>query len=322
MLNKINLILEASRVFSLPMSLMSASVIIVYGALVGGNVKYGILAAFAVCLVHLATNVLDDYFDYQSLIKQTDFNKQSYLKNAQKTKCRYIVMGLMKPFHLLILSAVYLGIAGLIGLFFVYKCGYEVLYFALVGGIIAITYSFLSKIKLSEVAIGIVYGPALYGGIYFVMAKNIVNDVFILSLPTMFVTLVLLYIHTVMDYDFDINENHKTIANSFKTKTESLVILKYLLTLAYISPILLCIFDILDWQIFLVYITIPLATDLYNSLKNYTVDENSIPQKKWYHFPMENMMNAPSFMFRMYQSRNLMIYYSLFLIISIVLALS
>ena len=154
------------------------------------------------------------------------------------------------------------------------------------------------------------------------MTKNIVSDVFILSLPTMFITLVLLYIHTVMDYDFDINENHKTIANSFKTKTASLVILKYLLILAYISPILLCIFDILDWQVFLVYLTIPLAIDLYKSLKNYTIDENSIPHKKWYHFPMENMMNAPSFMFRMYQSRNLMIYYSLFFIISIITALS
>ena len=83
----------------------------------------------------------------------------------------------------------------------------------------------------------------------------------------------------------------------------------------------MCIFDILDWQVFIVYATIPLAVDLYNSLKEFTKDPESIPQKKWYHFPMENMMNAPSFMMRIYQSRNLMIYFATLLSIATFLAL-
>ena len=36
------------------------------------------------------------YFDYKSLIKQVGFNKREYLKNTQKTKCRYLVAGLLK----------------------------------------------------------------------------------------------------------------------------------------------------------------------------------------------------------------------------------
>ena len=69
-------------------------------------------------------------------------------------------------------------------------------------------------------------------------------------------------------------------------------------------------------------LTIPLAVDLYKSMVDFSANAESIPEHKWYHFPMENMMNAPSFMTRIYQSRNLMIYYSLFLALAIILALN
>ena len=60
-------------------------------------------------------------------------------------------------------------------------------------------------------------------------------------------------------------------------------------------------------------------------MSEYAVDNNSIPVHKWFHFPMENMerierLNVESFMIRMYQSRNLMIYFSLFLTIGLILA--
>lgn len=212
--------------------------------------------------------------------------------------------------------------AGLIGLFFLIKCGIGVLYFALAGGIIAISYSFLSKIRLSELAVAAAYGPALFGGVYYVMTKTFSWEIILLSIPSMIVTVILLYIHTVMDFDFDLNEKHNTIANSFNSQLDSLIVLKWLLISAYISPVILCIFDILDWQVFLVWITIPLAVDLYKSMVEYSIDSDSIPEHKWYHFPMENMMGAPAFMTRMFQSRNLMIYYSLLLSIAIVSGLN
>ena len=127
-----------------------------------------------------------------------------------------------------------------------------------------------------------------------------------------------------MDYNFDLAEGKQTIANSFNSQLDSLIVLKWFLIAAYISPILLCILDILDWQVFFVYLTIPLAVDLYKSMMDFSLDSESIPQKKWYHFPMENMkhiksMNAQSFMIRMYQSRNLMIYFSILLTVGIIL---
>ena len=321
MLGKISAILECSRVFSLPMTVMSWLVIFTYSAMYSGNILNGILALIGVCFAHLVTNILDDYFDYKNLIKQVGFNKREYLKNTQKTKCRYLIMGRISVQELLTIAGVYALIAISTGVYLFFKCGIGVVYFALAGAIITISYSFLSKIKLSEIAVAAAYGPALFGGVYYVMAKTYSKEVFLLSIPTMLVTVILLYIHTIMDYEFDKHEGKKTLANSFKTPTASLVILKWLTILAYASLPLLCIFDILDWQVFLVYLTIPLAVDLYKSMKEFAADPASIPPHKWYHFPMENLMGAPSFMIRIYQSRNLMIYFSIIFSLAIILGI-
>ena len=324
MLARVSTVLECSRVFSLPMTIMSWLVVFTYALLGSGMVSYGILALIGISFAHLGTNVLDDYFDYKTLIKQKDFDKKEYLKNAQKTKCRYILTGMIKEWQVLMIAAIYMFIACIIGLFFYIKCGNWVLYFALFGGLIGLSYSFLSKIRLSEVAVALAYGPILFGGVYFVMTKTLTPDVFILSIPTMIMTVILLYIHTVMDYDFDLNEGHLTIANTFNSRLDSLIVLKIFLILAYISPILLCIFDIADWQVFFVYLTIPLAVDLYKSMVDYSVEPESVPEKKWFHFPMENMemfkkMGAEAFMIRMYQSRNLMGYFALIISIALLL---
>ena len=152
------------------------------------------------------------------------------------------------------------------------------------------------------------------------------EEVFILSVPTMLMTVVLLYIHTVMDYDFDISEGKATLANRFNSRLDSLAILKILLILAYSSLVALCIFDILDWHVFFVYITIFLAVDLYKSMVEFSCNPEITPSKKWYHFPMEKFSefekrNEGAFMFRMLQSRNLMIYFSLFYVFAIIVSL-
>ena len=73
---------------------------------------------------------------------------------------------------------------------------------------------------------------------------------------------------------------------------------------------------------FITYLTIPLAIDLFESLNLYSENILSVPNKKWYHFPFEDWDDIKTnrsepFMFRMYQARNLMIYFSILLAISI-----
>ena len=326
MLNKTITILESSRIFSLPMTILSWLVVFVYGLIDSGNIFYGLIAFLGLCFAHLGTNLLDDFFDYKSLIKQVDFDKSEYLKCSQKTKCRYLISGLLKESQVLITAGVYFALALLSGFFLFIKCGMGVVYFALAGAFIAVLYPFISRFCLSELAVGLAYGPALFGGVYYVMTGTYSNEVFWLCLPTMFMTIVLLYIHTVMDYDYDLAEGKFTIANRFDSQLDSLIVLKVLFVLAYLSLILLCILDILDWQVFIVYLTLPLAKDLYDSIAQYASAPESLPKKKWYHFPMEKIdffieRGEGAFMFRMLQTRNLMIYFSLLLLVSILLGL-
>ena len=128
MLQRLILILMCSRVFSSPMTILSWLVVFVYSLLDAGNVWYGLLCLVGLCFAHFGTNVLDDYFDYKALIKQVDFDKKEYLKNSQKTKCRYIIDGKLKETDLLILTGVYFVLAFLVGLFLYIKCGQGILY--------------------------------------------------------------------------------------------------------------------------------------------------------------------------------------------------
>lgn len=318
-------IMECSRIFSLPMTIQSWLVIFVFSLIDSGNILYGILALLGICFAHLGANIFDDYIDYKSLIKQVNFDKNEYLKHSQKTKCRYIISGKIKDTEVLFIALTYFAIALFCGLFLFLKCGNGVIKFALAGGIIGFIYPFISRICLSELAVGLAFGPILFGGVYYVMTGTYSNEILLLSLPIMFVTIILLYIHTIMDFDFDLEEGKKTIANIFNSQLDSLIILKVLIILTYLSLILLCIFDILDWQVFLVYLTLPLAKDLYNSMVEFSINPEHLPEKKWYHFPMENLAklkenNEASFMIRMYQARNLAIYFALFLTIAIILS--
>ncbi len=327
MKNNAILIMECSRIFSLPMTILSWLVIFTFGIIDSGNIWYGIIAFFGLCFAHLGTNLIDDYFDYKFLIKQVGFNKSEYLKHSQKTKCRYLINGLMKESQLLGLTLSYFSVAFLCGLFLYFKCGIGVIYFAFAGALIAVFYPLLSRICLSEISVALAYGPALFGGVYYVMTGTYSYEIYILSIPTMIMTIVLLYIHTVMDYEFDLNEGKYTIANRFNSQLDSLFVLKVLLILAYLSPLLLCIFDILDWQVFIVYLTIPMAVDLYDSMSIFATNPEEMPKHKWYHFPMENLKEfekkgEASFMIRMLQSRNLMIYFSLLLVIAIIISLA
>ena len=324
MLQKDLIILECSRIFSLPMTILSWLVIFTYSLIDSGNIFYGFLCLVGLSFAHLATNLIDDYFDYKFLIKQVNFDKNEYLKNSQKTKCRYLINGLMKEVDIIKLIFLYLLIAFLIGLYLYIKCGQLVIVFALIGFIIAVLYPFLTRICLAEFAVALAYGPALFGGVSYVMCGNLSDEVFLLSIPTTIMTVILLYIHMVMDYEFDLAEGKKTISNRFNSQLDSLVVLKYLIIFAYLSLPILCVLDILDWQVFFVYLTIPMAKDLYKSLIEFSCNQESIPEHKWYHFPMENMKafterNEASFMTRIYQARNLMIYFSLLFTIAIIL---
>lgn len=293
------------------MTFFSWLVIFCYGLKHSGNIIYGILALAGICLCHLATNLFDDYIDFKTL-KKTVKNDIVTLPNTQKGKCAYLLSGIVSEADVLSTVVFYLSIAGILGMFFLVSRGVETLVFIAIGGVIVLLYPYLSNARLSEVAIGTAFGPLIFGGTYFVMTGNISLDAFLLSIPSMIFTLNLIFTDTLMDYDIDKNEGKKTFIGLFSKQTAILIQL-ILLILGYLSAFLISKLAIL---------TIPLAIDLIISNYLYITNPQNLPIKRWYHFPFEQWEDikknrSVTFMFRMYQARNLMVYTSIILALSI-----
>lgn len=316
--------LEYSRWFTLPVTVMSWFVAFIFAYKVGGNPYLGIVALLGICCAHMATNLIDDVFDYAKLTKQEGFDKKVLLTNAQKSKCRYLADGSATIQQTLFVIFLYCSIAIVCGLFLAYASGWQVLIFTLIGGLIALLYSKFSMAGLSELAVLLAYGPTLFGGIYYVMTSSFDVYMLIVCIPTAFLTVGLLYTHTLLDYDFDIKENKRTLCIRLKTKKNALFFLGILILGAYLTVAILVLINPKNYPMFLTYITIPLAFDLIKSLEMFNKDRKSIPQKRFWHFPMENLVlinqqGTANFMFRMYQARNLMVYFSILFAVSMFL---
>ena len=92
MIKTIKFWLDCSRWYALPMSVFSWLVIFMYGLEEDGNFLYGILALIGICFAHLATNLFDDYNDYQKLQQYVNEHNIVSLPNTQRGKDRKSVV--------------------------------------------------------------------------------------------------------------------------------------------------------------------------------------------------------------------------------------
>lgn len=285
MINKIYFWLKNSRLFSIPMSILSWLVIFVFALKQGGNILNGIIALIGIVSAHLATNLFDDYVDYKVLPE-----------NSQRCKCAYIKNGKATLNSVLKVVIIYLLIASICGFFLFLRCGFPVIGLAIVGGIIALIYAKLSQRGLSEFAVGIAFGPLLFEGTYFVMTKNFSLEVFILSLAVVMFTIGLMYVHTILDFEGDMCAHKKTLVCRIGNKNIALKGVFVVYGLGYLFTLILAVM-LKNYYLLLTFGLFPLVFRMYNYLKTYTCGGE-----------------VSEFYFRLLQARNLMVYYSLIII--------
>lgn len=276
--------LKNSRLFSLPMTLLSWLVVFIYAF--DGNIVNGIAALIGISCAHLATNLFDDFVDYKALPE-----------NSQKCKCAYIKDGSASLKDVFAVVIVYLGIASLCGLFLLIRCGLPVLFLAMIGGFIALTYSKFSQCGLSEIAVGIAFGPLLFEGVYFVMTGNFSLIVFVMSLAVVMFTIGLMYVHTVLDFEGDMCSHKLTLACRLGDKNTAINGVFVVYGLGYLFTVILAIL-MKNYYILLTFLLVPLVFNLHGALKTY-VCGGEISQ----------------FYFRLLKARNLMVYYCIILIL-------
>ncbi len=311
--------LENSRIFTVPMSIFSWLVAFTFAYTVGGNVLYGFLALIGICLGQLATNLFDDYVDYKKLLQL------GTLQNQTKSKCRYITNGEATLEQVLQVVIMYCALACAIGAFLFFKTGYPVIIFAALGGIFVLTYAKWSTAGVGEIAVGLAFGPILFGGVYWVMTQSLDYEIFIIGTVVVMFTIGLLYTNALLDFDGDEVSHKKTLCHRFKDKNQAVSGFGIIYGLGY--GVLSCaIFAGYLPKIFLItFFTFPLVIELIVSMLMFNNDKNYVPKKQFWHFPFDNWTNIEgtdiaSFRFRMYQARNIMIYSSILICIAKIIA--
>ena len=242
--------LKNSRLFSLPMTFLSWLVIFVYSLKLGGNVLNGVLALVGISFAHLATNLFDDYVDYKSLPE-----------NSQKCKCAYIKDGSATINDVLKVVIAYLVIAAGMGVVLFLRCGFPVIILAIIGGIITFIYAKLSQRGLSELAVGTAFGPLLFEGVYFVMTGYFSWTVFVMSVAVVIFTIGLMYVHTVLDFEGDMNVHKMTLACRLGDKNKAINGVLILYGIAYVATILLGLM-LKKYYIYASFLLVPLVFKL------------------------------------------------------------
>ena len=251
---------QVSRGYTLPMSLTNWLVVFILGFINGGNILYGFLALIGFAFAHMGTNVFDDFIDH--------------ITGSPKQKCKtaHIDSGETNLRTIFILSGIYFLIALAIGLFLFIKCGWIVLALACMGGLIALSYPFLNKFALGELAVALTFGPLLFAGVYFVMTGSISLQAILLSVPVAIFTVAVLMVHALMDYDFDKANGKKTLCILAGSKIAALNIIFAIIVLAFAVTLGLIGLDYLPISSGCVLGLFPITIVLHKRLGNYITE--------------------------------------------------
>lgn len=310
--------LECVRAYSIPITVMSWAVIFAYGVKMGGNIWLGLLAGLGIELAHLATNLVDDYLDYKIILRDRNFHN-----TVQKGKCRLICQNIISHKQIGIAIIILCSLASLIGITLFFLSGPHVWWLMAIGAAAVLFYQKCSLIGCSELAVGIVNGPLMFEGTYYVMTGNFSLEVLILSLVSVMFSEQFLYTHTVLDYDGDMVSHKKTLACRIGDKNKALILLAIFFDIGFLSLIALTLMS--HNRLYLAgFITLPYIVWLFKELLQFNADKTVIPRINKLNFPLDNWTQvvkdgAESFYFRLLLSRNIMMYMSIILIAAIVL---
>lgn len=318
LLTTIDFWLKAARVHSLPMSFMSWLVIFCWAAKQGGNIFLGIVALIGVMLAHLGVNLIDDYFDFKREVGTIKSSEEKKSIKMQKGKCKYLIDGRATINQTLFVVIIYFALAALIGLYLLIVCGWQIALIAGIAALFCLFYPYLTYWGLSELAVGMTFAPLLFAGVSFVMLGSFSKDALLLSISTGLLTIGLLHTHALMDYDFDVKDNKKTLCTILGSKKASLVALGIMMATAYLNIAIGILIGKFPASTIITFITIPLAIVLYRLMDLNINRPEFIPDRKLWMGPMENWEeiktnNAQNFMLKFYISRNIMMFFTIFL---------
>lgn len=298
MIEKLKFFFNCSRAFALPLTILSWLTVFVFALKSGGNLFDGLIALVGICFAHLAGNMADDYIDYGVLSRDEQF-----MASTVETKCCFLRDGTITLDDLKKMIAVCSLIAIITGIILFFRSGIGVIWLMTAGGILTLSYARFSLIGMSEVIIGLLFGPLMFEGVWYVMKKSFSAEVFVLSIAVVMFTVAFLYIHTLLDFDSDKTSHKKTLCCRINDKEKALKLFGVFVAAGYIFAMLFGFLSANPW-VFLTLLTIPFAVWVFLLMKKY----NNGTDK-----------SCENFYFVLFKARDLMMLFSILLTCAILL---
>ncbi len=320
--NKLKLVYNLCRGYSIPISIMSCIVPFVYAFFDDGNILYGIAAMVGVVLLHLATNLFDDIIDYIREKREIDLGLKNDF-NFQSGKCILIRNGTFLLKDACIICSLLFFICFLIGLYFIIASGLNLLYVVIPTILICLLYPLLGCLGLGEILVALVFSPLIYSGIYYVMTNNFSPDIFILSISTGLFAVAVLHNHMLLDYKFDTTNRKITLCRVCGGEKAALYLLIFILAASYINILLWVILGKLSFIYILPFITIPYAYTLIKIMKIHIDNPNEVIKYNIFMGSKKAIEKIPpeqrNFLMKFFLAQNILYSFSLILCISIII---
>ncbi len=323
-MEKIKNLFELTRAYALGETFASCFIILAYSHFSNKfSIFNFIILTVALCCVHLGANLFDDYLDIKMKLKDGTPLKDIVFNSFIPTKARLIINETfsLRQTEMIILLLFFIPLC--IGFYFTYISGFKILIYMLLGGTLALFYPIAPRYYLGEIVIGLIYGPLMITGGHYALTGEFSYNLLFISISIFFTTVTLLHTDNLMDWEFDIKEKRNTLCVLSGSKEKSLKLLKYIIIASYfiiVSGVLLKEFNP---KMLYVFLTLPIATKLLESMKDYINIKDVKFKPRWYWGFFENWkqieeLNIAFYMFRFYLARNFSFFFAVFAAIGIV----
>jgi len=216
-----------------------------------------LLALFGVIFMHAGTNLANEYFDHKS--GADNINEEFTIFNGGS---RVIQESLISAKGICRAFVLFFGLGIMIGLYFVWACGWPIL---VIGGIGLLSGYFYtaSPIKIGyrgwgELLVGLNFGPLVVLGAYYVQVGSISIEALLASVPIGLLITAVLYINQFPDYYADKLSKKNTLVVILGRK-KAIKGYYFLVVSAYFIIILGIVTKIIPWLSLISLLTFPLA---------------------------------------------------------------
>jgi 1,4-dihydroxy-2-naphthoate polyprenyltransferase len=259
---------QALRAFSFPASMIPCLLGAMLALLYGSAVTWWLMPFIAISLIflHAGSNVISDVDDY----------KKGVDAKGTLGGSRVLPDNLLSPKEMFRFGLILFAFAVLFGLPIILDRGMLVLWLGIIGIVGGFFYTGrpigYKYVALGDIFIFLLYGPAIVTGTFYALTGMFFTEVLLISIPLGLLVTGILQANNLRDIINDRKANIKTLATVFGegfAKGEYI----FLIAGAYLTVILLVVFNILSVWSLLVFLSLPVALKNMNMIKGVKIED-------------------------------------------------